>query len=265
MADIAMGFLFVSGSCEPLGSFFGLLLASSLLYTSGMVLNDVFDLSVDQRERPMRPLPSGQIAWGWARALGFAFLVGGLAVAVAVGYLDARPEVIPWQSGAVAGVLAACVVGYDSILKKTFLGPLAMGACRFFNVLLGMSLAPQDAWGFDATQISVAAGIGIYITGVTLFARTEATESKRGVLAFAILIMIAGFAALAYFPYASETGPRLQLKSTMLWPATVAILGFTIVRRCLAAVVRPSPQFVQSCAARPMPLACSASASRCIF
>ncbi|MEM6648301.1 MAG: UbiA family prenyltransferase, partial [Bacteroidota bacterium] len=31
-------------------------------YTAGMVLNDVLDLEIDRRERPSRPLPSGQVS-----------------------------------------------------------------------------------------------------------------------------------------------------------------------------------------------------------
>ena len=62
MADIAMGFWFT----QPMFSvrmrlvFALLLLASSLMYTAGMVLNDVFDLEIDRQERRSRPLPSGQ-------------------------------------------------------------------------------------------------------------------------------------------------------------------------------------------------------------
>lgn len=38
-----------------------LLVASGLLYLSGMVFNDLFDLEQDRRERPTRPLPAGEI------------------------------------------------------------------------------------------------------------------------------------------------------------------------------------------------------------
>ena len=35
--------------------------ASALLYSAGMVLNDVFDVELDRQEQPYRPLPSGRI------------------------------------------------------------------------------------------------------------------------------------------------------------------------------------------------------------
>ena len=54
IADVAMGFLVVSRSLEAWGEFLLLAVASAALYTAGMVLNDVFDFEVDQRQRPHR-------------------------------------------------------------------------------------------------------------------------------------------------------------------------------------------------------------------
>ena len=62
MADVAMGFLFVRELATAIDAWLlaVLLGASSLLYLAGVVLNDVFDLELDSRERPDRPLPSGR-------------------------------------------------------------------------------------------------------------------------------------------------------------------------------------------------------------
>ncbi len=46
-----------------------LVAASTLLYASGVVLNDVFDLRRDARERPERPLPSRRVSLPAARRL----------------------------------------------------------------------------------------------------------------------------------------------------------------------------------------------------
>ena len=94
IADVLMGYLFVrwpevdpptylATHCLPL------LLGSALMYTAGMVLNDVFDIEVDRVERPERPLPSGRIAVGWARWLGFEMLFAGAALGVLVGVIAA--------------------------------------------------------------------------------------------------------------------------------------------------------------------------------
>lgn len=246
MADILMGFLFVNRTLEPIGSVLGLLLASSFLYTAGMILNDVFDLEVDRRERPHRPLPSGQIDVGWAKTLGFSMLAAGIAVAWLTGFLDPRDGVAQWRSGAVATALALCVFLYDIVLKKTLLGPVAMGACRFGNVLLGMSLMQMSDPVYSSAELTVATGIAVYIVGVTWFARTEATESKRGMLALAMGVMMAGIGVLAYIPFSGEMAPMLKIKSAHLWPLTLGIMALPIVRRCLAAIIDPSPRMVQA-------------------
>ena len=103
-----------------------------------------------------------------------------------------------WRPLAVSGGLAVLVLLYDSSLKRTPLGPVAMGGCRFLNVLLGMSLAAEH---WSEVNYWVAGGIGLYIVGVTWFARNEAKETIfRGQLLLATLVIVAGMALLAWFP-----------------------------------------------------------------
>jgi 4-hydroxybenzoate polyprenyltransferase len=254
MADITMGFLFVHEKVEPLRPFVWLMVASSCLYTAGMVLNDVFDIEVDRRERPERPLPSGQISVRWARWLGFILLVFGVIAAGLAGvreWFDSPNAFDPWRAGAVAGLLATCVVLYDIGLKKTIVGPVAMGACRFFNVLLGMSTASlanaEHTWflQYSVSQLLVAGGIGVYIVGVTWFARTEATKSRRGPLLLAVAVMCSGLYLLTIFPDFDRRAIHLTLTKAWLWPVVVVLLAMPIVRRCLRAVMNPTPQRVQ--------------------
>jgi 4-hydroxybenzoate polyprenyltransferase len=118
-----------------------------------------------------------------------AFLLNvGLALAVFVG----RP------SGLIAAGLTALILLYDGGVKRTFLGPLAMGGCRALNVMLGAS-AIFFAWG--RPQILVAAALGIYIAGVTWFARHEARRSARPGLVGAAIVIHAGFVAFAAIPF----------------------------------------------------------------
>jgi len=251
IADVAMGFVFVSSSLQPVGGFLCLAMASCLLYTAGMILNDVYDFDVDMKERAARPLPSGRISRGRAQLLGYGMLAGGVLLASCVSLIETPPTSLAWRSGAVALLLAACVIAYDKILKKTALGPFAMGACRFFNVLLGMSFAATGditPLGFDASHLIVAGGIGVYITGVTWFARTEAKESSRMLLTFGVGLMAAGIMMLAFFPkFASvELARRYDIEPTFVWPMAVFLLTVTILRRCLVAVANPSPEQVQA-------------------
>ena len=111
------------GPVVGLGALRRAVAASALLYLAGLVLNDVFDLEIDRHERPERPLPSGRISLAAARRLGWRLLWLGVLVGTGAGLFlgHLRP-------GTIAALLAACILLYDAWLKRTFLGPLAMGA-----------------------------------------------------------------------------------------------------------------------------------------
>jgi 4-hydroxybenzoate polyprenyltransferase len=216
-----------------------------LLYTAGMVLNDVFDLEVDAKERPFRPLPSRQIGLATARAVGFALLLGGVAAGWAAGLVPGPAAAFPWRSGLVATLLAAAVVLYDAYLKFTPLGPLGMGLCRLLNVLLGMStadVAGSVAAGFGPGQWLAAAGIGVYIVGVTWFARSEAGASRSAVLVAAMLVMAAGAAILGA---SANYLPAPAIKHTHYW-ILLGLLMLTVLRRCGVAAADPRPEKVQA-------------------
>ena len=251
MADVMMGFAFVHGSFEPAAVLLFLLAASSLLYTAGMVLNDVFDFDVDMRERPERPLPSGKISLGFAKGVGGGMLLSGVILGIIAKSAVDIPAAVPWRSGGIAVALAVFVMLYNAGAKRTFLGPFVMGSCRFLNVLFGMSIAaPADSSivsGFGVPHLMVAGGIGVYIVGVTWFARGEAETSNRGQLALGISFMIAGMALLAVFPsYWEERTLYFDGTRSMAWPLLIALLGITIVRRCGSAMMNPSPSMVQT-------------------
>jgi len=238
MADVAMGFLFVQ---PPWWIWHGwrdgwtlllLIGASVALYTAGMVLNDVFDLEIDRQERSERPIPSGRVSLRAARRLGWNLLV--LGVTLGIGATFFVGHALP---GVVAVLLAADVVLYDAWLKRTPLGPLAMGGCRTLNVLLGMSVMNlpllPECW-------LVAGAIGVYVAGVTWFARREAQDSRPLPLALAVLVMIVGIAMLAWLPqWSDRLIPRLRNRPGN-WYSMFGALGALIVWRCFQAVGRPT-------------------------
>jgi 4-hydroxybenzoate polyprenyltransferase len=247
VADVAMGYLVTHGDLRPTWHFALLAAASSLLYLSGMVLNDVFDAPVDARDRPQRPIPSGRISLRSASAVGWSMLTSGVLVAWFAGFSAGG-----WRPGAVATLLATCVVLYDAVLKRTPVAPLAMGACRTLNVLLGMSLAPLATevaspyvkWGTTATWL-IAIGIGIYIVGVTIFARTEARASSRTRLIGGLVVLFVGMALLAATPALSQRDPPITV-SRNGWYLLWGLLAVVTARRCGLAISEPSPPRVQA-------------------
>src|SRR5688572_31926696 len=56
----------------------------SAFYVGGMYLNDAFDRDIDRRERPERPIPSGQVDAATVFLAGFGLLGAGLAVVAAL-------------------------------------------------------------------------------------------------------------------------------------------------------------------------------------
>ena len=239
MADVAMGFLFVQAISQPRDALvLGLLIgASSLLYVSGVVLNDVFDLSWDTRWRPERPLPSGRVSPAVARWIGWESLLLGVALGWAAAFFAGH-----LRPGIVAAGLAGCIVAYDAALKQTPAGPLAMGLCRMLNVLLGMSVA---AGPWAAEHWLVAGGIGTYIVGVTWLARTEARQSARLHLSMATAVMLSGVALLACLPLYSDRLLRVIQQDLLDWYLLMALLGLLLGWRGMRAVVKPVSQRVQ--------------------
>jgi 4-hydroxybenzoate polyprenyltransferase len=219
-ADVLLGLFAVSGRVEdglpsPLWPRATALVAASVcLYAGGMVFNDVFDVAQDIRERPHRPLPSGRIGRSQAVCLGGVLLLAGWLLALAAGWREGGLASAP---SAVAAVLVGVILFYDGWLKKTWAGPLGMGACRFLNVLLGLS----PGWhGLDWWALHMAAVVGVYIVGVTWFARTEAGMSRRSALRSAAAVMIGALvlalALPAWFPLGT-TSPLYVFLLAGLW------------------------------------------------
>jgi 4-hydroxybenzoate polyprenyltransferase len=238
MADILLGFLLTHSSLAPWPQLALLLATSSLLYMSGMVFNDYFDREQDARERPFRPIPSGRVTARTALALG----VGMLAAGVALGWATSAAAGA-WRPGLVATALATAVVLYDGVLKKTPVAPLVMGLCRTLNVLLGMSVS-LGAW--TAPYLVVAGGVGLYITGVTIFARTEARASARAQLALGVIVLLAGIALVASLPAWVTGGEWPPFRVPGGWYVFWALLALSLGYRFARAIVDPAPPLVQT-------------------
>jgi len=244
MADVAMGYLFVQSAAwhgDPWWDCWMLAVlaaASSLLYLGGVVLNDVFDLIADLQWRPERPIPSGRVSLRAAQRLGWTLLIAGALLGVAAVSVGTGGGLAKGHFGsvAVAPLLAACIVLYDAWLKRTPGGPLAMGTCRMLNVVLGMS-ALGTPLGADAWL--VAGGLGVYVAGITWFARREAEQSRRLQLALATVLMTLGIVLVALFPRWSDRVIDVVRLDPRRWHLLIGALGLLIGWRCVWAVINP--------------------------
>lgn len=213
-------------------------LASGCLYLAGMVWNDVFDRTEDAVARAFRPIPSGRVSVRGAVLSGLALLAAGLGSAALAGVSSQsgwNHEPLAYSLG-----IAVAVLLYDGGLKRTPIGPVAMGSCRFLNVLFGLSLIPDEFLDMEV-RFHLAGVVGIYIVGVTWFARTEEAWSNRRQLIAANTViamsLLLGLILKAKLPPGS---------GTFLFPYLLAGFGFLIGRPIARALASPGPREVQS-------------------
>jgi 4-hydroxybenzoate polyprenyltransferase len=247
MADILMGWFVRQETADVIDPvrLLALIVASSGLYLAGMVLNDIFDRQIDARERPGRPIPSGRVSL--ARAATFA------AMLIAAGLVAA--QVAGFKSVLVALILLVNILVYDFWAKHTPAGPVAMGSCRFLNVLLGGSVGAMDfAHVFTSPLVIVAVGMGVYVAGVTWFAKKEAEVSSRSGLVLGQSVMNLGLVVLAAWmappmqPVWQSLGWWFTLPSTEAWRPLMmlGVVAVVVNRRALAAMFDPRAPVVQS-------------------
>ncbi|MCH7995076.1 MAG: UbiA family prenyltransferase, partial [Planctomycetes bacterium] len=174
-ADPLTGFLLAGGSLHGYDTIIPLVVVSVCLYGAGVALNDVCDAQRDRASRRERPIPSGRVERRHAARFAVLLFAVGLTTA--------------WITAPIVGCLATglmvAIVSYDSVLKRTILGPGAMGLCRTLNLALG--LCAIDPLPSTSVLILPAALLWLYVASVTLFARTEGEVSKRPVLIAALV------------------------------------------------------------------------------
>lgn len=149
-----------------------------------------------------------------------------------------------------ATALAVAVLLYDAILKKTPLGPFAMGLCRTLNVLLGMSLAGASEFlgkdtfwlGYTYAQWIIAAGLGLYVVGITIYAKSEAEEkSQTTKLLSGVAVMLAGVVVMGL----AALFTKLHMQPNYTYWVLLGLLSVTILRRAVSAALDGSPALVQ--------------------
>lgn len=182
-----------------------LVFASVFLYAGGVVLNDVFDFSIDKVERPERPIPSGLISLKSAAFFGSVLLTIGIVFAFLLNQL----------SGFIALALAGSIVLYDGFSKKNgFLGPLNMGLCRGLNLILGMSvLGGLNNWWYAIIPL-------VYIFAITLISRGEVHGNNKNHIIWAGVLYAAVISAVVTI---------VMTETTNLWQTIPFLLLFAFL------------------------------------
>lgn len=161
-----------------------LLLGTSALYTGGMFLNDAFDVDFDRQRRSTRPIPSGAITREWVWVYGWAWIATGVLLLIFCG---------KW-AGALAVILAVCIVAYDATHKAITASPWLMGLCRFWVYVIAGTVGQGD---YNGRPIWCGAALALYIVGLSYVARRETRMPGRSLIPYWPLLLLAGPILLA--------------------------------------------------------------------
>jgi UbiA prenyltransferase family len=153
-----------------------LIVALSLFYVAGMYLNDAYDAEIDARERPERPIPSGEVSSETVFTAGFAMMALGLALLFWVGFGVAAGSGIGPAMGGLG--LGAAIVLYNRRHKDNPLSPVLMGLCRVLvYVTAGLAVADE----LPRALMSGALLLLCYLIGLTYVAKQETLGEVRNV------------------------------------------------------------------------------------
>jgi UbiA prenyltransferase family len=186
-----------------------LIVALSLFYVAGMYLNDAYDAEIDARERPERPIPSGQVSAETVFAAGFGMMVLGLALLGWVGYGARGGTGIGPVFGGLG--LGAAIVLYNRRHKDNPLSPVLMGICRMLvYVTAGLAVALDLP-----TPVLIGALLLLcYLIGLTYVAKQETLGEVRNLWPLLFLA-----APLTYALATTLDGPTAAVLSLafVLW------------------------------------------------
>ena len=181
VADSLTGYFITRPAVEGLYGVPPLLaLLSALLYSGGMVINDVEDHLRDKKIHPERPIPSGLVTRN--QALIFAGIL--LFPTILIGFA------ISTQTLVVTMILIALTYTYNHVFKQYRIpGSLNMGLLRFFNFALGMSANLE--FSEMTVKLMVLPGILLaYVALLTMISTMEEAESKREEVMILALLQI---------------------------------------------------------------------------
>ena len=193
-----------------------LIAGATLLFLAGMFLNDAFDVQFDREHRPERPIPSGAITAKTVWVLGIGQLLLGLGCLVWMNTLATL----------CALGLAASILLYDWLHKRTAWSPMLMGLCRLFLYLLAAATTTEP---LGLTVVLCAFALWAYIVGLSNIARREATGGRVNSWPCWLLGLPLALAfALPYWDWEADISWRGVLVAAALYALwTVRSLLFT--------------------------------------
>jgi 4-hydroxybenzoate polyprenyltransferase len=189
-------------------------IAGVLLCVAGNLLNDWHDVEWDRRHRPERALPAGHFRPRTYWMTGAVCLLVGVAMMFSRGL----------SAGMVALGIAACVVIYTRVHKRTVWSVVPLALCRGLLPWMGaQAVLASDSHGSEHLWMTTAAGAGLFfwVCGLSLDARRESTgEARRSPLPLGLILLAPVLPlAMAHLRYDAARG--FELLPALIWLCVV--------------------------------------------
>lgn len=200
MSAIAVwiGALLAGGAVIPGKEIIYAMIAVFLISGAGMVVNDIFDINIDKHNRPNRPLPSGKVSMGKAKAYAvllfvignaFGFLLGRNAIAITI-LATVLLSLYAWKlkkmifiGHVVVSFLVALSFFFGGLIEGNIFAPLWLGLLAFLaNIGREIYKSIDDMLGDKAAHVD------------SLAIRFGAFRAKTLASAFTILAVLLSFA-----------------------------------------------------------------------
>ena len=166
ISNILLGYIFFT-SIHHLDYFdvFILISISASLYIGGMVSNDYFDIKIDKKERPLRPLPSNKVSKKNALIIIVISFLYSLTISVILG----------WHTFLITLIMVTLIFLYNRFSKNTIFGPINMGVIRSLNIVLGgsQSIFLIEGSIFDIRFFIPLLSEFLYVSAITILSKNE--------------------------------------------------------------------------------------------
>lgn len=175
--------------------------AVALVVAFGNAANDLADVAVDRLRRPDRPLPSGRLSVGAAKAVAAAAAAGSLALAatlpipaamwvlatLAASLLyDRRLKSTVLAGNALVALLSASTIPFGAVLAGGRIAPAALGASLVFAFMLAFEVLKD----VDDRDADAAAGLR---TVATVLGPVPALRISRALPGALVAVGLAGW------------------------------------------------------------------------
>ena len=181
---------------------FEIISISAFLYIGGMIQNDYFDIKIDEKERPSRPLPSNKISKKNALILIYISFSSSLIISFIIG----------WYTLIITITMVTLIFLYNRLLKNTIWGCINMGIIRSLNVLLGASQSIFLMSGdmFDTRFIIPLLSEFLYVSSITILSWNETKNfffdlwnNLPFIIIYVLILTIGIFISVGTFNYST--------------------------------------------------------------